>query len=433
MPATLSKRPATSAACALTSCTPYNRPPPFGPRPRSPGRCRADAVQVERDETEHEKPPMTTSPATDPLAQDFVQVRGRCRACCASANSRPRPAAVAVLLQRRPVRRRRQAGPPRGILCTPPAGVRACTQFDMLFGPAYKGITLAAAVAIELARLGRNVPFAYNRKEAKDHGEGGTLVGAKVAGRVLIVDDVISAGTSVRESIAMIQAAGAPRGVAIALDRPGEGHRERRDAPWSAVQYVQQRCPAGGGDRDAFRLAAILSIQRRRRPPGLMSRRFPPTENLRSLTARPGPTAGSHAPAAPPSRLRPRSAGAGAAGRGRSTAARSTAITVRLIARFPSAPREQRMLNSDGSTRGHAPPDADLRRARREEAEAAGGRAGARPAGRGDPARPQPAGAIPEPEGARQRRAKRRWTACAPASKGHRTAPRPPWRRSASR
>ena len=80
-------------------------------------------------------------------------------------------------------------------------------EFDMLFGPAYKGITLAAAVAIELARLGRNVPYAYNRKEAKDHGEGGTLVGAPVAGRVLIIDDVISAGTSVRESIAMITAA----------------------------------------------------------------------------------------------------------------------------------------------------------------------------------------------------------------------------------
>ena len=70
-------------------------------------------------------------------------------------------------------------------------------EFDMLFGPAYKGITLAAAVAIELARLGRNVPFAYNRKEAKDHGEGGTLVGAPDRGRVLIVDDVVSAGTSV--------------------------------------------------------------------------------------------------------------------------------------------------------------------------------------------------------------------------------------------
>ena len=82
-------------------------------------------------------------------------------------------------------------------------------EFDMLFGPAYKGITLAAALAIELARAGRNVPFAFNRKEAKDHGEGGTLVGAPVRGRVLIVDDVISAGTSVRESIALITAAGA--------------------------------------------------------------------------------------------------------------------------------------------------------------------------------------------------------------------------------
>src|SRR5687768_1987745 len=93
-------------------------------------------------------------------------------------------------------------------------------EFDMLFGPAYKGITLAAAVAVELARQGRNVPYAYNRKEAKDHGEGGTLVGAKLAGRVLIIDDVISAGTSVRESIALIQAAGAtPTAVVIALDR----------------------------------------------------------------------------------------------------------------------------------------------------------------------------------------------------------------------
>lgn len=111
--------------------------------------------------------------------------------------------------------------------------------FDMLFGPAYKGITLAAAVAIELARLGRNVPFAYNRKEAKDHGEGGVLVGAPVAGRVLIVDDVISAGTSVRESIALIAAAGAtPCGVAIALDRQERAAEGGRDLPWSAVQYV---------------------------------------------------------------------------------------------------------------------------------------------------------------------------------------------------
>ncbi|MEO8015434.1 MAG: orotate phosphoribosyltransferase, partial [Polaromonas sp.] len=83
---------------------------------------------------------------------------------------------------------------------------RSGLAFDMIFGPAYKGIPLAAAVAIELARLGRNLPFAYNRKEAKDHGEGGTLVGAPLQGRVLIVDDVMSAGTAVRESIALIQA-----------------------------------------------------------------------------------------------------------------------------------------------------------------------------------------------------------------------------------
>ncbi len=113
--------------------------------------------------------------------------------------------------------------------------------FDMLFGPAYKGITLAAALAIELARLGHNLPFAYNRKEAKDHGEGGSLVGAPVRGRVLIVDDVISAGTSVRESIGLIRAAGAePAGVIIALDRQERASHEGQDAPWSAVQFVQR-------------------------------------------------------------------------------------------------------------------------------------------------------------------------------------------------
>lgn len=113
-------------------------------------------------------------------------------------------------------------------------------QFDMLFGPAYKGITLAAAVAIELARLGHNKPFAYNRKEAKDHGEGGTLVGAPVQGRVLIIDDVISAGTSVRESIQMITAAGAtPCGVTIALDRQEKATQNGVDSEQSAVQQVE--------------------------------------------------------------------------------------------------------------------------------------------------------------------------------------------------
>ncbi len=113
--------------------------------------------------------------------------------------------------------------------------------FDMLFGPAYKGIALAAAVAVELARRGRNVPFAYNRKEAKDHGEGGVLVGAPVRGRVLIVDDVISAGTSVRESIALISAAGAtPAAVVIALDRQERAAEDGVDQPQSAVQYVRE-------------------------------------------------------------------------------------------------------------------------------------------------------------------------------------------------
>ena len=94
----------------------------------------------------------------------------------------------------------------------------------MLFGPAYKGITLAAGMAIALAGMGRNVPFAFNRKEAKDHGEGGLIVGPPLAGRVLIIDDVISDGASKRESVEMIRAAGAtPAGVLIALDRQEVG------------------------------------------------------------------------------------------------------------------------------------------------------------------------------------------------------------------
>ena len=115
-------------------------------------------------------------------------------------------------------------------------------DFDMIYGPAYKGIPLAAAVAIELARMGRNLPYAYNRKEAKDHGEGGSLVGAPVRGRVLIVDDVMSAGTAARESIAIIQAAGArPHAVAIALDRQEMATENGADVPHSAVQYVRDQ------------------------------------------------------------------------------------------------------------------------------------------------------------------------------------------------
>jgi len=119
--------------------------------------------------------------------------------------------------------------------CYADAIVDSGVGFDMLFGPAYKGIPLAAATAIALHTYHqRNVPFAFNRKEAKDHGEGGTIVGASLADRVLVIDDVISAGTSVRESVAIIRSAGArPAGIVIALDR-----QERGSGSASAAQEI---------------------------------------------------------------------------------------------------------------------------------------------------------------------------------------------------
>ncbi|WP_432723207.1 orotate phosphoribosyltransferase [Jeongeupia wiesaeckerbachi] len=121
--------------------------------------------------------------------------------------------------------------------CYAQAALASKVEFDVLFGPAYKGIVLAAATAVKLAEAGHNVPFAFNRKEAKDHGEGGVLVGAPLKGRVLIIDDVISAGTSVRESVNLIRAQGAePAGVLIALDR-----MERGTGALSAVQEVEQQ------------------------------------------------------------------------------------------------------------------------------------------------------------------------------------------------
>jgi orotate phosphoribosyltransferase len=115
------------------------------------------------------------------------------------------------------------------------AAVDSGIAFDMLFGPAYKGIALAAATAVALAReQARDVPVAFNRKEAKDHGEGGMLIGAPLRGRVLIVDDVISAGTAIRESLALIRAQGAtPAGILIALDR-----QERGQGAQSAAQEI---------------------------------------------------------------------------------------------------------------------------------------------------------------------------------------------------
>ncbi|MER1968691.1 orotate phosphoribosyltransferase [Castellaniella sp. GW247-6E4] len=123
--------------------------------------------------------------------------------------------------------------------------VDAGIGFDMLFGPAYKGIPLATATAVALAAhpalAGRSVPFAFNRKEAKDHGEGGTLVGAPLAGRVVIIDDVITAGTSVRESVALIRGAGAqPAAVLIALDRMERAGADNALSAHSAVQEVEQ-------------------------------------------------------------------------------------------------------------------------------------------------------------------------------------------------
>ena len=119
--------------------------------------------------------------------------------------------------------------------------IAADVQFDMIYGPAYKGIPLAAGTAIALADTGRNVPYCFNRKEAKDHGEGGNTVGAALKGRVLIIDDVISAGTSVRESIELIRAAGAtPSAVVIALDRMELGQTAREQGGMSAVQEVQR-------------------------------------------------------------------------------------------------------------------------------------------------------------------------------------------------
>lgn len=116
------------------------------------------------------------------------------------------------------------------------AAMASGIAFDILFGPAYKGITLASATAVALANMGHNIPFAYNRKEAKDHGEGGTIVGGPLTGRALIVDDVITDGAAKREAIEMIRAAGAtPAGILIALDR-----QERGKGELSATQEVSR-------------------------------------------------------------------------------------------------------------------------------------------------------------------------------------------------
>ncbi len=146
-------------------------------------------------------------------------------------------------------------------------------EYDMLFGPAYKGIPLVTAVAIALAEQGRDLPYAYNRKEAKDHGEGGTLVGAVPKGRVVIVDDVLTAGTALRQAVAMLRAAGAePVAAVIALDRQERGASGRSavqemeaDSGIRVVSLVNVRTVleylAGGDAADATTIDAIRTYQ----------------------------------------------------------------------------------------------------------------------------------------------------------------------------
>jgi orotate phosphoribosyltransferase len=159
--------------------------------------------------------------------------------------------------------------------CYAAALAASALEYDMLFGPAYKGIPLVAATAVALAEHhGRSVPWAFNRKEAKDHGEAGTVVGSPLAGRVVIVDDVITAGTAIRESVELIRRAGAqPVAVALALDRQERGQGAR-----SAVQEVESefslRCVSildlggliqaleAGGGATAAELAALRDYRR---------------------------------------------------------------------------------------------------------------------------------------------------------------------------
>ena len=171
-----------------------------------------------------------------------------------------------VFLQRRALRLRRRAGR-AGAAATPTRWTRPALDFDLLFGPAYKGIPLATALACEYARRGRDLPLAFNRKEAKAHGEGGSLIGAPLAGRrVLIVDDVITAGTAIREALAIIrEAGGTPAGIVIALDRQEARARGRRRIR-GAGGGRRARHPGDRGGRPG-RPACVCRRRRRNWPP----------------------------------------------------------------------------------------------------------------------------------------------------------------------
>ena len=230
MPASVSKRPARSAAWALTSCTPIqSAPSSLRPRPAAPcsppSGCRSGSMK--RNATRMGSP--TASTPTDALAQDFVKFSVEAGVLrfgefktkaggCRPISSTPACSTTAP-----------SSGASRNSMhaaCSTAACISTCCS-----APPTRASRWPRRWRSSWRGSGRNVPFAYNRKEAKDHGEGGVLVGAPVAGRVLIIDDVISAGTSVRESIEIIRAAGAaPCGVAIALDRQEKATEAGADA-----------------------------------------------------------------------------------------------------------------------------------------------------------------------------------------------------------
>src|SRR4051794_40196257 len=230
-----SKRPVTVSRCALISCTPIQSAPTPSAHASKPLAAAERMPFRFRETRRNTGMAMAERSGEDELARDFVQFAvnagvlrfGEFKTKAGRLSPYFFNSALfddgAKLMRLAQFYARRLLASGLG--------------FDMLYGPAYKGITLAAATAIELARLGRNVPFAHNRKEAKAHGEGGTLVGAPLRGRVVVIDDVITDGASKRESVDLIRAAGAETvAVLIALDRMERGGSDSALSVQSAVE-----------------------------------------------------------------------------------------------------------------------------------------------------------------------------------------------------
>jgi orotate phosphoribosyltransferase len=306
--------------------------------------------------------------------------------------------------------------------------------FDMLFGPAYKGITLAAAVAVELARPGRNVPFAYNRKEAKDHGEGGTLVGAPVAGRVLIIDDVISAGTSVRESIGLIRPPAPRRGRGHCAGPPGEGHRRR--AGRALVGRAVRAARAGPGCVAIATLDDLLQYLQGSSDPALQAHAAPwrPTATATgSETAEPAPRPRHPALPRRPAPLAALAAGLAPRPDAQAQPRRRPSPGGHLhLHRRPRAPahvrpadpecsgKEQRVLNRTARCAPCVPPTLTAEERARGSPRAPAARRGR--AAQADAMRRDRNLMAATRRGARTGRARRRWTPCA-GHQGHRAAP----------